>query len=59
MFLFSFSLSLFLFYLLDVGNNNIGGVVTQSAFNEFWTNWYGPVMKLIYQKHGRVLWDRR
>jgi hypothetical protein len=36
-----------------------GETVSQSTFSAFWTSWYGPIMKALYQKHGHNLWRRR
>jgi len=46
---------------LECIHQKLGGteVVTQNAYNEFWSNWYGPILKTIYQKHGRTMWDKR
>ena len=34
-------------------------MVSKSVFSDFWSAWYGPILKLAYQKPGRVLWDKR
>lgn len=46
---------------LQAIHTRLGGqeLVHKSVFSEFFSTWYGPILKLAYQKPGRVLWEKR